>query len=367
MTIQTTNLYAITGSLAFVLSLVFAAGFPISLAAPAQDDEGSGSRHICPSKAIRKDGTCDPNPDKTSPKPSGGSQRKPKPSRYTRVAKQPSTAVKCNVRVKEIGPAKPQAGCDQQTLSGKKDLPETSPSVGITIWRLRRTQPDYGGARILSHPEYQAERLDGYPVLSYGERVRISIESPRDGFLYLFDRELYHDGSLSAPYMVFPATKLRGGDHRIWANRPLEIPASTDKPFYFEAKKIGQDPTKRLIGEILSIVITDKPIENLRPGERETLVSSDDMNDIERLYAGRAEVFELDYGVGQAYSTIERDAAGNDGSRMLTHDPVPQTFFLVEDKRNKGLLVTLALTYRNAERVSRIVPQPVHLKKRRGK
>ena len=352
MTRPTTKLYAVKGSLAFALSLVFAAGFAISLAAPAQDDEGSGSRHICPSKAIRKDGTCDPNPNGTSPKASAAQK---KPARYTRVAKQSSTAAKCHVRVEETGLGKPQVGCDLQILRLKKDLPETSPRVGVTIWRVREAQRDYDGARILSHPGHQAERLEGHPVLSYGERVRLGIESPNDGYLYVFDRELYHDGSLSAPYMVFPSTKLRRGDYRIWANRLIELPAATDAPFYFEAKKVGLDPSKRLVAEILSIVITDKPIEDLRPGEGETLVSTKKMDSIENLYAGRAEVFELDYGVGRAYSTIERDAASNDASRMLTHrDPVPQTFFLVEDKHNKGLLVTIALTYRNFESVSRV-------------
>jgi hypothetical protein len=207
--------------------------------------------------------------------------------------------------------------------------------------------------------------MEGDPVLRYGERVRLGIESPRDGYLYVFDRELYHDGSLSAPYMIFPATELRGGDNRIRANRPFELPAVTDIPFYFEAKKIGLDPAKRLVGEILSIAITDERISNLKPGRAETLVSNTAMDTIEDLYAGKAELFELDYGVGQAYSTLERDAASNEGSRMLTHgDPVPQTFFLVEDKRNRGLLVTIALTYKNFERVSRVGLEYPYVSKR---
>jgi len=176
----------------------------------------------------------------------------------------------------------------------------------------------------------------------------MSIESPRDGYLYIFDRELYHDGSLSAPYMIFPTTRLRDGYNGIRANRPIELPARSDNPFYFEAKRAGLDPTKRLVGEILSIVITDKPLPSLSEFGRDAMqISHNQMTSLEKLYAGRAEVFELEEGVGLPYSAIERDAASSENSRLLTHtDPVPQTFYLVEEKRNGGLLVTVALAYR---------------------
>ena len=76
-------------------------------------------------------------------------------------------------------------------------------------------------------------------------------------------------------------------------------------------------------------------------------ISHNQMSSLEKLYAGRAEVFELEQGVGLPYSTIERDAAESENSRLLTHtDPVPQTFYLIEEKGNGGLLVTVALGYR---------------------
>src|SRR5262249_25521150 len=146
------------------------------------------------------------------------------------------------------------------------------------------------GARILSHPEpskpateYQAERIKGDPLLAYGDKVRLGIESPREGYLYVFDRELYQDGSWSDAYMIFPTKRLRNGDNRIKANRPIELPALSDDPFYFEAKKIGLDPKKALVGEILSIAITDKPISSLSNFGRDiTKVSSADMDSLEK-------------------------------------------------------------------------------------
>jgi hypothetical protein len=344
-----------------VLLVTVAFGSGCVLSAQTQTtDEQPGGRHICPVEAIRN-GTCDPNPGKgknpTPGKPQGPVINVPKRQpQYKRVAKQTNTSAACNSRVKAV---KPQAtnitvACEAPPqVSRREDLPISSQKVGITIWRIRQVQRGYTGARILWHPdqanvavEYQAERIQGDPVLAYGDKVRLGIESPRDGYLYVFDRELYDDGSLSAAYLIFPTTRLNEGNNRIRANRPIEMPSLTDNPFYFEAKKIGLDPRKRLVGEVLSIAITDKPIASLGDLGRDAIqVSAAVMESLEKLYAGRAEVFELEDGIGQPYTTAERDAANN-GARLLTHgDPVPQTFYLVEDKRTGGLVVSIALRY----------------------
>jgi hypothetical protein len=342
-----------------VVTVAVGSGLVVS-AQTQQTEEQPGGRHICPVEAIRN-GTCDPNPGKgkspTPGKPQGPVISVPKRQpQYKRIAKQTNTSAACNSRVKAI---KPQAtkiivACEAPSqISRREDLPISSQKVGITIWRIREVQRGYTGARILWHPdqanvpvEYQAERIQGDPVLAYGDKVRLGIESPRDGYLYVFDRELYDDGSLSAAYLIFPTTRLNVGNNRIRANRPIELPSLTDNPFYFEAKKIGLDPNKKLVGEILSIAITETPITTLRSFGRNAMqVSPADMQSVETLYSARAEVFELEEGVGKPYSPAERDAA-NTGARLLTHsDPVPQTFFLIEDRRNGGLLVSLVLKY----------------------
>ena len=329
---------------------------------PTQEPEG---RHICPVEAIRN-GTCVPNPTQKR----GSNQIKSPASTvnvpkrtpmYKRVAKQTDTAADCNLRLKALRPSvmKSTQSCDgADRLNQKEDLPISSQSVGITIWKVRELQRGYSGARILWHRdksqlpvEYQAERLAGESVLAYGDKVRLSIESRRDGYLYVFDRELYSDGSLSPAYMIFPTARLLEGNNRIAANKPVEFPSLTDDPFFFEAKKIGIDPGKTLVGEILSVVITDKPISYFNQLDRTALqVPSREMESIERLYSGIAEVFELENGLGQPYSEVERDAATK-GARLLTHaDPVPQTFYLLRSKHAGGLLVTLALTYRDIDR-----------------
>lgn len=353
MTIPQPKLHFAKAVPGFTLLIVLALLTPSTLTAGWQDDDGAGSRHICPKEALRN-GTCDPNPNRQTPKTSSGTEQRKDP-RYKRVAKQGSTNVNCNVRVQQAQNAKSKNKCVVRLSPSVPDLPLTSQKIGVTIWRVREARQGYEGARILSHPSakkaapaYEAERIEGQPVLSYGDLVRMSVESPRNGFLYVFNRELYHDGSLSKPYMIFPTTRLRSGNNRILANRPIEIPSTSDDPFYFEAKRAGLDSTKRLIGEILSIVITDKPISAVSDfGSDIKEISDDVMMSIEDSYAGRAEVFELEEGVGLPYSIAEHAAADEAHARLLTHkDPVPQTFYLVEEKGHGGLLVTVALAYK---------------------
>lgn len=351
------NRLSVTAGKVFLVLVAFGSGalLRVQEAQPVQEPDG---RHICPVEAIRN-GTCVPNPTQKR----GSSQTSinvPKRTpMYKRITKQADTAAACNVRVKALSPSvmKSTQSCDADRLNQKEDLPISSQSVGITVWKVREVQRGYTGARILWHRdksqlpvEYQAERLAGEPVLAYGDKVRLGIESRLDGYLYVFDRELYSDGSLSPAYMIFPTTRLLEGNNRIVANKPVEVPSLTDVPFFFEAKKIGVDPSKTLVGEILSIVITDKPISHFNQLDRSVLqVPSREMESIERLYSGIAEVFELEDGLGQPYSEVERDAATK-GTRLLTHnDPVPQTFYLMRSKHAGGLLVSLALTYKDIE------------------
>jgi hypothetical protein len=66
--------------------------------------------------------------------------------------------------------------------------------IGITVWRLRPPAPnsDQGGARLLvkkaggSPSQYQLERAEAEALFSEGQRLRISVETPREGTSYLY-------------------------------------------------------------------------------------------------------------------------------------------------------------------------------------
>ena len=93
-------------------------------------------------------------------------------------------------------------------------LPSTE-EIGITIWRLRPSRANDENARVLvldglKQTQYTPERIEANTPLNIGDRVRITVESPRLGFLYIVDREQYADGSLGEPVLIFPTLHTRG-------------------------------------------------------------------------------------------------------------------------------------------------------------
>ena len=102
--------------------------------------------------------------------------------------------------------------------------------IGVTIWRLQPTSANDGSARVLvmeeARPtEWTPQRIEADTPLKVGERVRLSIESPRAGYLYVIDREQYADGSYGDAYLIFPTLRTRGGDNEVRPGKLIDIPA----------------------------------------------------------------------------------------------------------------------------------------------
>src|SRR6516162_10063382 len=96
--------------------------------------------------------------------------------------------------------------------------------IGLTIWRLRPPRAaDNREARLLleevssKEVEWTPERVEADTIFASGERVRLGIESPRDGYLYVIDREQYTDGAVSDPYLIFPSLFNRDGANSVAA------------------------------------------------------------------------------------------------------------------------------------------------------
>ena len=93
--------------------------------------------------------------------------------------------------------------------------PAAPSELGVTVWRMRRATAE-DPVRLLVHEtgeteEWTAERIALGTPLSAGERVRISVESPREGHLYVVDRERYADGTTGTPLVIFPTSHTRSG------------------------------------------------------------------------------------------------------------------------------------------------------------
>ncbi len=219
--------------------------------------------------------------------------------------------------------------------------------IGVTVWRLRPSRSSDEGARVLvmdglRPSEWTPERIEADTPLNIGDRVRLSVESPRPGFLYIIDREQYADGSFGEPMLIFPTLRTRGGDNRVEPGRLIDIPAQEDQYSYFTAQPAGgrRDQT----AEVLTIILVPQPLP-LQIAAQPLKMADTQINGWEKLWGGTAERLELVGGAGRIW-TMEEKAAGAALGRQLTQaGPPPQTVYRVARKAGGPLLVTVPLRY----------------------
>jgi hypothetical protein len=230
-----------------------------------------------------------------------------------------------------------------------------SRELGITVWRLRPAISADGGPRILVQEgadtvSWTPERVPSDTPLRQGDRVRLSIESPRTGYLYVIDREQYAGKQQGDAYLIFPTTRTNNGDNKVTAGRLVEIPAQEDRPNYFTLKQSRPDQS----GEVLSVIVTDKPLEDVTIGDKPIALSAELVSKWEHASSSEIQRFEMTGGAGKTWTKAEQEA-GLDGTRLLTQDdPGPQTIYRVTANGDEPILVKVGLKYRAASRSQKI-------------
>ncbi|MGH9881339.1 MAG: DUF4384 domain-containing protein, partial [Pyrinomonadaceae bacterium] len=200
--------------------------------------------------------------------------------------------------------------------------------IGVTVWRLRPSRSADTGERIITHDgadsvAWLPERVSSGGKLSEGDRIRVSIEAARTGYLYVVDQEQYADGSKGEPYLIFPTTRTRAGDNAVKAGRLIEIPAQDDSPPYFTLKRTRADH----VGENVIILVTPTPIEGLAITDKAQRLSDETLASWEKSWGAQTGRLEMANGAGQPWTRQEKEA-GADGTRSLKEDePAPQTIY----------------------------------------
>ena len=207
--------------------------------------------------------------------------------------------------------------------------------LGLTIWKLKPLRNTrYGSAQHIRE-QWEAKRVEADTPFREGDLLRLSIESPRDGYLYVINRDWFADGSPGETNLIFPK---RGEDNRLRAGKLIDIPAENELPF-------KATPKPDQAGEFLTIIVTSAPIP-LPFYERTLPISNAQLIEWEERWGGFTERHEMLGGAGQARTVAEQQAASIKGARQLTRDdPSPQTIFLLTPKNNDGLLFNLMLSY----------------------
>jgi hypothetical protein len=248
----------------------------------------------------------------------------------------PSTAKPRPKKAPEYRVATPPPPAADTTIAGEL--------VGITVWRLRRSQAsDSGESRLLVQEtenqrtetiQWTPERVEAETTFAAGDRVRLSIESPRAGYLYVVDREVYADGTTSDPYLIFPTRRMRDGDNSVRAGKLIELPEKAA----FKLTPLRPDYR----GERLTILVTSEPLPEVAvPADAERLDPAL-VAQWETRWAAAAERLELVGGAGRASTGIERAAAAQ--GRLLTQDDeLPQTLYRVLSAPGSPVVISVPL------------------------
>lgn len=246
------------------------------------------------------------------------------------------------------GPPSPAAASSKRPASSST-RPGGSEELGVTLWRLRPSKQNDSDARLLviersEQKEWTPERIEVDTPLKVGERVRISVESPRAGYLYVVDREQYADGSLGDAYLIFPTTRTRNGDNKVRPGKLIDIPAQEDTPNYFTL--VPSPSRSDQVAEVLSFIVTSRPLESLPITDKPIQVSKSDIAKWENTWSSEVERFEMEGGAGRAWTEEEKAASATSSSRLLTQEePAPQTVYRIVAKARGSLLVTVPLRY----------------------
>lgn len=185
---------------------------------------------------------------------------------------------------------------------------------------------------------WTAERISNDAIFREGDYVRLSVESPRRGYLYVIDRDLFADGTTGGPMLIFPWA---GADNTLTAGRLIDIPGQEDDPNFFTANLTRQNQ----VGELLTFIMTSTPLK-LTLSDDPLPIAASDLSEWEKSLGGVTERYEMEGGAGEVWTIKEQQAAGKNRTRQLTReDPAPQTIYRVLTENKKGMLVNLALKY----------------------
>jgi hypothetical protein len=218
--------------------------------------------------------------------------------------------------------------------------------IGLTVWNLRPSEPaDRPSARVIVHPEDSSGDTYFTPVrvspdleLPTSARFRIGVESSRAGYLYVIDQEQFGENGLGPPLLVFPTTRIRGGDNRIAPGELIEMPPSDLRTPYWELRSTNRDYR----GELLTVAITPEPIPGLTISDRPLVLDGGTVKRWQASWAFPVRRFFTD-AAGALPGDAELQARNVIGRRLSRHDPLPGTLFVMNAKPAAPFLIQASI------------------------
>jgi hypothetical protein len=231
--------------------------------------------------------------------------------------------------------------------------------VGVTMWKLRPprdTDQGYQLPVLVNNVRqlWTAERVDADTLFHAGDRVRLAIESSISGYLYIINSELFSDGSVGDPFLIFPETEK--DDNSVQPGLLVDIPDQREDLPYFLIKN---PKNSNYQGELLTVIISPDPLKSFRMGKDGKIKNLEDLIDLENNTA--AEIYNRNDSLDKIYSKAEAESACGAKSRQLTREksaqkpcgektrqltreePLPQTIYRVKAATDQPLVVLVRI------------------------
>lgn len=213
--------------------------------------------------------------------------------------------------------------------------------LGVTIWRVDR------GRSIEQEGEEQTiERLDTGAPYTDGDRIRLTIESPTKGFMYIVDQERYADGSYGLAMLVFPTLKTSKGNNFIDTWRTVEVPAYP-AVWRFTPRKLKEgEVRKEQTAEVLTIILAPNPlVARNRIGEKPLALNKGEFENWRAQWQKRFQRFDVEGYVGQVITKgVEQQ-----GEEAGSEDEIgAQTTYQVAIRPGRPIFVTVPLRFKTS-------------------
>ncbi|MFN0140755.1 MAG: DUF4384 domain-containing protein [Pyrinomonadaceae bacterium] len=243
-------------------------------------------------------------------------------------------------------PAKKPTARKKYQIPQVSNAPETWEQIGVTVWKLKPARSsgantDATRALVLepsTGTAYAAERIASDTEFNAGDYVRLSIESPRTGYLYVIDREIYENGKVGEPLLIFPSMMTRGGKNFVQPGVVTDIPDQSDRVPYFTLVS-----NALLRGELLTIIVSPEPLVDIPVPAKPSYIDAELLSALEDKFLKDVSEYEQDGTAGMSYTKAEKQSA-EAGTRQLTlADPFPQTVYRVKAGPKEILMINLRL------------------------
>ena len=188
---------------------------------------------------------------------------------------------------------------------------------------------------------WDAELADPEEVFPDGSLVRMTVESPYDGYLYVISRELHSNAEAGPAYLIYPSQRLGRGLNQVAAGELVDIPAADDRPPYFRLEQMNAGYE----GEEILVFLTPAAVKDVSTTPSGQVIPPELIETWEREWSVPAKIYEdgrepervVEHPVAEAVDGEITD------SKLILYDALPQTWYEIDAMSGAPFLLEIPI------------------------